>query len=55
MIRIIVAGLGLMLLALLFVRVVKELRGLDLDWTGITFCLGFVALAFYLRFATGMG
>lgn len=55
MIRIVVAAIGMMLLALLLVRVIRKMRTLDLDWTGIAFAMGFVTLAFYLRFTTGIG
>lgn len=55
MIRLVVAAIGMMLVALLLVRVLREVRTLDLDWTGITFAVAFVTLAFYLRFTTGIG
>jgi hypothetical protein len=31
------------------------MRGLKIDWTGVAFMVGFVALAFYLRHVSGMG
>jgi ABC-type Co2+ transport system permease subunit len=33
----------------------RELARRDIDWTGVTFAFGFVAMAFYLRHVTGMG
>jgi hypothetical protein len=33
----------------------RRLKAADLDWNGIVFAAGFVALAFYLRHVTGMG
>jgi hypothetical protein len=30
-------------------------RKSPLDWNGIAFAIGFIALAFYLRHVTGMG
>jgi hypothetical protein len=54
MIRLVVVAIGMMLFALLLVRVIREVRTLDLDWTGIAFAVGFVTLAFYLRFTTGI-
>lgn len=33
----------------------RRLKAADLDWSGIAFAAGFIALAFYLRHATGMG
>ena len=33
----------------------RRLKAADLDWNGIAFAVGFVALAFYLRHVTGMG
>lgn len=46
------------LLVALFFAARTLWRGLakrDIDWSGVTFAVGFVALAFYLRHATGMG
>jgi len=50
--------LMLLLLAALFfvaIQIARAARRADLDWTGITFMIGFVAMAFYLRHVTGMG
>lgn len=37
------------------VQIVRSLRGARIDWTGVTFMIGFVVLAFWLRHVTGMG
>ncbi len=55
MIRLIAVAIGLVLLALIVIRLVREAGTLKLDWTGLTFACGFVAMAFYLRHVTGMG
>ncbi|MBO6716334.1 MAG: hypothetical protein JJ913_00105 [Rhizobiaceae bacterium] len=36
------------------VAIFRSIRAARLDWTGILFAAGFVALAFYLRHVTGM-
>lgn len=43
------------LIAWVVVQVARLLRGARVDWTGVTFMIGFVVLAFWLRHATGMG
>ncbi len=55
MIRLIAVAIGLALLALLVLRLVREAGSLKIDWTGLTFAAGFVAMAFYLRHVTGIG
>lgn len=40
---------------LLVLQVVRVARGSAVDWKGLAFAAGFVALAFYLRHVTGMG
>ena len=55
MIRLIAVAVGLVLLALLVIKLVREAGSLKLDWTGLTFACGFIAMAFYLRHVTGMG
>ena len=37
------------------VQLYRFLKGRGVDWSGIAFAIGFVALAFYLRHATGLG
>ncbi|WP_165816189.1 hypothetical protein [Kumtagia ephedrae] len=55
MIRLVVIATVLALLALLLVKLAGVLRRANVDWGGIAFICGFVALAFYLRHVTGMG
>ncbi|MBX3570521.1 MAG: hypothetical protein KF914_20845 [Rhizobiaceae bacterium] len=55
MIRFVAIAIGLALLTLLLLRIARELRGSAIDWRGVALACGFVALAFYLRHATGMG
>lgn len=43
------------LIAWVVVQIVRALRGAKIDWTGVTFMIGFVVLAFWLRHVTGMG
>ena len=40
---------------LLMVKVIKDLKSANIDWTGVTTIIGFIALAFWLRHVTGMG
>ncbi|TGQ47623.1 MULTISPECIES: hypothetical protein [unclassified Mesorhizobium] len=39
----------------LLVKLIKELKSANIDWTGVTTIIGFIALAFWLRHITGMG
>lgn len=36
-------------------QALRYVKSKDIDWTGVTFAAGFVALAFYLHYATGIG
>jgi hypothetical protein len=40
---------------MLLVKLVRDVRNANVDWTGITTIIGFIALAFWLRHITGMG
>ena len=40
---------------LLMVKLIKHLKSANIDWTGVTTIIGFIALAFWLRHVTGMG
>lgn len=40
---------------LLLVKLIKDVRSANVDWTGVTTIIGFIALAFWLRHVTGMG
>ena len=55
MIRLVVIALLAVMTWALLVNIVRKLKGAAIDWTGIATIVGFVALAFYLRHATGMG
>lgn len=35
-------------------QVFRYLKNRDIDWTGVSFAIGFIALAFYLHYATGI-
>lgn len=55
MIRFLVLLALLLLVAALALHVARQLKGKQIDWPGITFAIGFVALAFWLRYVTGLG
>ncbi|WP_170990122.1 hypothetical protein [Aquamicrobium sp. LC103] len=55
MLRLVVIVPLLVLLAFVAFQIVRAARSSGLDWNGIAFAVGFVALAFYLHHATGMG
>ena len=55
MIRFVLIAIGLAVLCLILLKLARELKSANVDWKGAAFACGFVALAFYLRHATGMG
>ncbi len=55
MLRIVVVALIVLLAWVVLLKVVRELKGANIDWTGWAFAAGFISLAFYLRHATGLG
>lgn len=55
MIRIVFGLVGILAALWLFLRLWRELSGSDVDWKGVAFSAGFVALAFYLSHATEIG
>ncbi|BCH32534.1 hypothetical protein MesoLjLc_44640 [Mesorhizobium sp. L-8-10] len=55
MIRLVVITLLVVLVWFWARQVIGWARSRSLDWSGIMFALGFVALAFYLRHVTGIG
>ncbi|MFE0014226.1 hypothetical protein ACFWXH_05235 [Mesorhizobium sp. NPDC059054] len=55
MIRIVAVGLIVFAVWILAVKLLRALKGADVDWTGISFAIGFIVLAFWLRHVTGMG
>ncbi|MBZ9770434.1 hypothetical protein LB526_27145 [Mesorhizobium sp. CA6] len=40
---------------LLLVKVISDLKKANIDWTGVATFIGFIVLAFWLRYVTGMG
>lgn len=55
MIRFVLLFLLALLVGWVVMQIARSARRADVDWTGITFMIGFVALAFWLRHVTGMG
>ncbi|MEI8700665.1 hypothetical protein LRP31_22505 [Mesorhizobium mediterraneum] len=55
MIRFVVIALVVVVAWILLVKLVKNLKSANVDWTGVTTIIGFIALAFWLRHITGMG
>ena len=40
---------------MLLVKLIGDIKKANVDWTGVTTIIGFIALAFWLRHVTGMG
>lgn len=55
MIRLLFLFLLVALCAYVVLQIVRSARNSSIDWTGISFMLGFIVLAFWLRHVTGMG
>ena len=55
MIRFVLIGFLVVVVWLLVYQAWRVARGSAIDWKGLAFAAGFIALAFYLRNATGMG
>jgi hypothetical protein len=55
MLRLVVIALVVVVAWVLLLKLVRELRGASIDWTGWAFAAGFISLAFYMRHVTGMG
>ena len=55
MIRLVVIAFVVLAVWLLARGALRFFKTREIDWTGVAFCLGFVALAFYLRQAVGWG
>ncbi|MET0599829.1 MAG: hypothetical protein ABWZ57_18395 [Mesorhizobium sp.] len=55
MVRFVLIALLVLLGWLVLARLVRMLKAAELDWNGLAFAAGFVALAFVLRHVTGMG
>ncbi|MER8440616.1 hypothetical protein NKH36_32885 [Mesorhizobium sp. M1312] len=54
MIRLVVIAL-VVVVAWILLKLIKDLKSANVDWTGVTTIIGFIALAFWLRHITGMG
>ncbi|WP_287150977.1 hypothetical protein [Mesorhizobium sp.] len=55
MIRLVVIALVVVVASILLVKLIKDLKSANVDWTGVTTIIGVIALAFWLRHITGMG
>jgi hypothetical protein len=55
MIRFVVIAVVAVAVWALLLKLVRETRRANIDWTGVTTIVGFIALAFWLRHVTGMG
>ncbi len=55
MLRFVIVALIVLAAWTLVLNTIRVMRGLKIDWTGVAFMVGFVALAFYLRHVSGMG
>ncbi len=55
MIRLVAIALLVVLVWFVARQAIGWAKSRSLDWNGIMFVLGFVALAFYLRHVTGIG
>ena len=55
MIRFVVVALAVTAAVWLALRLAREIGKADVDWRGVAFAVGFVALALYMRHTTGMG
>ncbi|RWE60758.1 MAG: hypothetical protein EOS50_13920 [Mesorhizobium sp.] len=55
MIRLVVIALVVVVAWILLVKLIKQVKSANVDWTGVTTIIGFIALAFWLRHITGMG
>lgn len=55
MVRVVVVFLVAAVVWLFLAKLFKRLKSADIDWTGVTAIVGFIALAFYLRHVTGIG
>jgi hypothetical protein len=55
MIRFLFLFLLFALCAYVLMQIVRSARAARIDWTGISFIVGFIVLAFWLRHVTGLG
>lgn len=55
MLRVVVLAAIVLMCLVLVVQLIGSVRARRVDWGGIGFMAAFVALAFYLRHASGLG
>lgn len=55
MVRMVFIAILLVIGAIAIWKTVQMIRTRQIDWTGVAFAAGFIALAIYLRTATGVG
>ena len=55
MIRLVAVAVIVVVAWLAIAQVMRLLKTRSIDWNGVAFAAGFVALAFYLRHVTGIG
>ena len=55
MLRLVVIALIVIVAWVMLLKLLRELKGARVDWTGWAVVVGFIALAFYLRHITGIG
>lgn len=55
MLRFVIVALIVLAAWALVLNTIRVVRGMTVDWTGVAFMFGYVALAFYLRHVSGMG
>ena len=55
MIRFVAIALVAVVVWALLLKLIKDVKGANVDWTGVTAFVGFIVLAFWLRHVTGLG
>jgi hypothetical protein len=55
MIRFVIILPLIVVIWLLLIRIIRDVKKANIDWTGVATIIGFIALAFWLRHVTGMG
>ncbi len=55
MLRFVVIAFIVVAVWVLLLKLFREMKSENVDWTGLAVIAGFITLAFYLRHVTGMG
>lgn len=55
MIRFVLIAVIAVVVWVLLLKLLRELKSANVDWTGVTAAAGFIALAFWLRHLSGWG